>query len=370
MSGVLLALQQSSNKGAARILYGHKSFREYLVARYWAAELRRTDKRPGYRWQSLSGGLLDVWLDESKMFLKSMLRGWERRELDVLSQHAQEVFEDDTIAPRRGQLRLVDDERVELRHGAMVVASLVAGIVTERVRLPQRGLRIRDPALFRSLQCGFISKSDARPRVWLNFGEIERLTWDSSVAGEHWFLENAEFDHVFLRVFLTESWAAGTVFSDGGLDACRFVDCDFSGAQFKNIEVHNVRLESSDLVGVVFSGCDFNGCHLDQCRIGPIAAKDSDWQTVLAAKPSVATGKVYAVDLDRCSFSPGFVAAHTFENRSMSHWVFRNCWLEGADFRGMELDGALFEHCLLEGALFDEGVTKVARFVECAGAPS
>ncbi len=61
--GVLLVLQADKQAGNDRILFGHKSFREFLVARYWADRLQRIvgsrhDRRAPYEEQLLGARLL------------------------------------------------------------------------------------------------------------------------------------------------------------------------------------------------------------------------------------------------------------------------------------------------------------------------
>src|SRR6185312_15488625 len=68
VDGILLALQHSPRRGETRILYGHKSFREYLVARFWNAQLRKIvmARHRNPEWEPLQGALLDVDQDQAK----------------------------------------------------------------------------------------------------------------------------------------------------------------------------------------------------------------------------------------------------------------------------------------------------------------
>ena len=125
---VLLALQASLEDGSARILFGHKSFREFLIARYWSERLGRLAQLDERGWEFetdeplLDGRLLGGRQDEAFRFFKeevalaapaakAAIRGW-----------AQRCFDD--VRAGNGGKGVWSDRRFLLREAAIAIGSI------------------------------------------------------------------------------------------------------------------------------------------------------------------------------------------------------------------------------------------------------
>jgi hypothetical protein len=155
--GVLLALQADFTPASSRILFGHRSFREFLVARYWAQTLARIVASDGAGWRAmesqLHGGRLLGLEDQSFAFLLEILGGWSEDERRVLWRWAEQTFNDERISQSdevAGAL-LLRDRRAYLREAALAVGSCVPG---------SPGLDARSPTALRSLLACFWGRDE------------------------------------------------------------------------------------------------------------------------------------------------------------------------------------------------------------------
>jgi Pentapeptide repeats (8 copies)/NACHT domain len=150
--GLILALQADLRAENDQILFGHKSFREFLVGRYWAHQLRRVIKanysNRKKEEKKLLGGDLVVYDNKSFSFLMQIVNvetttmslsvipaqagihstlgtvfHWTEVERTRLREWAQECFEDETqvfSTPDSNYLR--DELRAMLRKDALAIA--------------------------------------------------------------------------------------------------------------------------------------------------------------------------------------------------------------------------------------------------------
>ncbi len=130
--GVLLVLQADHHGGNDRILFGHKSFREFLVARYWASQLRRIVAAPPKQRANVEKKLLGARLlgDGTFDFLVQILDGaeWDR-ERGKLVDWASDCFNDE--APRFGDPDAKawrTDRQPIFREAALAIRELCEGL--------------------------------------------------------------------------------------------------------------------------------------------------------------------------------------------------------------------------------------------------
>lgn len=138
--GLLLALQADLEGSNHEILFGHKSFREFLVARHWKIQLRKAIQRDDA--EDLSDHMLGARLlqegDRSFEFLRQLLMEWTEEDRVELRRWASRIFNDDTILTRGARANLREDLRVGLREAALSIGSnlgLESGITIKPGRL-------------------------------------------------------------------------------------------------------------------------------------------------------------------------------------------------------------------------------------------
>ena len=131
--GLLLAMQADLSSSNQRILFGHKSFREFLIAWCWEqhlhalceAGLYETERRRRLE-RVLSQGQIPDDPDRSLDFLCARLRRWPLSTRQKLFAWAEATFNDDRIEPKGIQPpSLIADQRYLLRDSALVVGSAV-----------------------------------------------------------------------------------------------------------------------------------------------------------------------------------------------------------------------------------------------------
>lgn len=166
--GLILALQADLHSANHTILFGHLSFREFLVGRHWALILRRLVRGTGRRERliaSLLGGRLLGHEGKSFDFLMTFINTttaqqrpaspliWNDRERETLVRLMQEIFEDERqeFGERARTNSRVDsllrhDRRAELREAALAIGSMTKG---------STGLRTNDPLTLRSMLAWF-----------------------------------------------------------------------------------------------------------------------------------------------------------------------------------------------------------------------
>jgi len=167
-SGLMLALQADLLSEDPAILFGHKSFREFLVGRYWAGQLRRLFRaspqdQPSLWSPILEGRLLELE-DRSVVFLCDILLREEvqpdtkqpTRVLEELMEWLEQQFQDssqdfpdladlDDDAVQRYERSLFHDRRAVFREAVLSIGSRLAE------RLGRPGLDAKDRYTLRSL---------------------------------------------------------------------------------------------------------------------------------------------------------------------------------------------------------------------------
>lgn len=128
--GMLLAMQANLQGGNDKILFGHKSFREFLVARYWAHQLRRIigarkDRDKVELTEALLGAPLLGYGDKSFDFLMMILNGegWDKSDRQKIVEWAEERFNDEAPNFEVKKEAWIEDRNPYLRHAALAIGS-------------------------------------------------------------------------------------------------------------------------------------------------------------------------------------------------------------------------------------------------------
>jgi hypothetical protein len=218
--GLLLALQADLRGGDDHILFGHQSFREFLIGRYWADRLHALVTGPEREWAKRARALLGARLlaqeDKSFDFLMELVNGdprgraarawsWGDAERKTLVTWAQHVFEDESQEFTSDSTAARDDQRAVLREAALAIGSSVKG---------SPGLEARDPATLRSLL------------AWFWFVGTEPRVIASRVRSPGAILESADLREADLR------WA-------------KLAEANLSEANLREADLENVHHEGT-----------------------------------------------------------------------------------------------------------------------------
>jgi hypothetical protein len=282
--GLLLSLQAHLRAGAAsQLLFGHKSFREFLVARYWADRLKAIARAPSPRdWERLEDPLLGGRLlsreDRTFEFLMEMLNGefhpkrpaapfgLTERERRSLLEWAQTRFESEepevpASASREDRGRhpsLREDRRPWLREAALAIGSSLRD---------SPGVELRDKLTLRSMLAWF----------WLmRIGPIvvaRRARFQGAVLSEL-NLRGADFHEADLQgailtrsTFLLTQSGLQANFAKANLEGAKLLGAFLEDVNFWQANLRGADLTEANLAGADLSGADLTGANLARATL-------------------------------------------------------------------------------------------------------
>jgi uncharacterized protein YjbI with pentapeptide repeats len=316
--GVLLALQADLSDGRSRILFGHKSFKEFLVARYWDHQLRRLidveeNDRDGVE-ESLYGANLLVGDDQSFNFLVEFLDAWTTDDKTRLFSWAERCFNNER--PQHGAKSYRVDHRPRLRLAALAIGSAVAA---------ERGIRAKDQLTFRTVLGWFWCRSTGPGPV-----RARRLV---SVGADLWQanLWNADLQEASLA----------TANLDGArLDGANLRGADLRDASLDNADANGVNLNSADLRGADLSNAKLYGAILRGANLSGANLNDA---RLHAANLSGAV-------LTNADLDDAFLGNANLSGADLSKAFLGDTNLSGANLSGADLSGAFLGDANLSGA--------------------
>ncbi|MCY1018994.1 NACHT domain-containing protein [Pyxidicoccus sp. MSG2] len=285
--GLLLTLQAHLRSGAAsQLLFGHKSFREFLVARYWADRLKAIACASSRDWEDIEAPLLGGRLlsreDRTFEFLLEMLDGEphpkrqaapfslrepERRSLLEWAQarfesEEPEVPADSARGGRSRQPSLREDRRPWLREAALAIGSALRG---------SPGLRQRDKLTMRSMLAWFwlmrVGPIVIARKAYLPGASMP----DNSLRGADFSeanLEDSNFSRTSLRWRGSSAGEPPTTFDGALLDRALLMNadlssCSFYGASLRGADLTGALLRSSFLREANLEGAELHGAFAD-----------------------------------------------------------------------------------------------------------
>jgi hypothetical protein len=298
--GLLLALQSDLRAADHQILFGHQSFREFLVARHWGMQLYRLVRGSQREWDSrtheLLGGrllgtenkaldfLMQIINAESVPQTPAALLAWTDPDREMLVKWAQETFADETPVferrergRHRSKVHLRDDLQAVMREAALAIGSLIDDTP---------GMRAPDRLTLRSMLAWF----------WLSGRVAIVIARKSKLDGAHLggaHLEGAHLDEAHLdeadlgdanligahlrgayliRAYLIRAYLIRANLVGAHLEGANLVGVYLQGAylQRANLEEANLQgadLEGADLEGADLEGADLEGAHLEGAHL-------------------------------------------------------------------------------------------------------
>ncbi len=252
--GLLLALQANLEEGSVRFLFGHRSFREFLVARYWASRLRVLIRDEERRWElspsePLLGGRLLGGDDGSYLFLRDCLARWPEAERARLVRWAQRCFDDERFM--EGATEIQRDRRALLREAAPAIAAAAGA----------RGLAARSERTLLSLLAWFwVQQIDVILRApWLR-ARGARLA-QADLRGAH--LLGADLTGAHLGA----ADLGGAILCLASLRGAYLHDARLRGADLRRASLRGATLSGADLRGADLRGADLSGADLSGARL-------------------------------------------------------------------------------------------------------
>lgn len=312
--GLLLAMQADLRAGADHILFGHKSFREFLVARYWADRLRKlisADFRDVADLErSLYGARLLTGYEKASLnFLLDLLNRFDPSERSRITQWARDCFDNEKQVFKQhkevptGIVR--DDQRAVLREAALAIGCLIDG----------NHFEVQKPLALVSLLAWFVAAGKAATILvpgatlrGISLNQVSLFSCDFSRAVfEHASLSDARFfdcdfyktrfGHTLLSFSTAQSCSFSHAVFDGARISSDFTDCTFTAATFQGSAIeanafshcalsdsrfHNTHLASVSLrkctiEKVVFSSCFLQDVDFGNCDLSEVVFEDTTY---------------------------------------------------------------------------------------------
>ncbi len=320
-SGLMLALQADLLSEDPAILFGHKSFREFLVGRYWANQLRRLlrvlpqeDRGP---WAPILEGRLLAVEDRSVEFLCDILQREETRVgtdqpnsvlvdlLKWLEQQFQDSSQDfpdlavlDDDAVQRYALSLFHDRRAVFREAVLSIGSHLAE------RLGRPGLEATDRYTLRSL-----------------------LSW-------FWIQQGAAI-----------IYAPGLRHPCAHLQGANLYGANLHGADLHGANLQDANLQDANLQDANLRGARLYGANLK--RANPAAA-NLEMANLATARLNMANLK--GTNLHQANLREASLGWANLQGANLQGALLEWANLQNADLRGANLQGANLFRCSLQGA--------------------
>ena len=327
--GLILTLQADLRGANHTILFGHKSFREFLVARHWATTLRRIvcnpyGGDPAVTAQLLGGRLLGH-NDKSFDYLMQLINatgdvescsasplGWTDEERERLVRWAQGTFQDERqefgerARPRtRADATLCNDQRVALREAALAIGSTTRG---------SDGMRMNSPLALRSMLAWF----------W--------LTGDTAIVNApRSKLRGAKLNHAIL--FGAD--LRGADLREADLSHAELSGAKLSHANLRGAALRGADLSLTELVGVELSDADFSGATLIQANLGGAGLRRA---------------RLLGTDLGQAELSGADLRGAELRGANLVRTKLRGADLSGVILRGVALNLTTFSQAKLIGA--------------------
>ena len=274
--GVVLTFQTSLTDAAQELHFAHKSFREFLVARFWDSRLQvLLDLRPRQRESvevELMEGRLLAEADQSLAFLIELCGRWPAARRQELVQWAEETFNDERLSATT----LAEDCRFALREAALALGSA----------LSPEGLKAETPRTLRSLLAGHWSTGRLPQIRAPRFRHSGADLWNSN-------LREADFSYADLRE---------ADFSAGGLSFSDFHSANLAGAKFDSAQLIMANLERANLEGASLEGAQlysaiFRGANLIRAELKGADLEDAILNDAKLAGANLIGANLQGVDL-------------------------------------------------------------------------
>jgi len=378
LTGLLLALQANLHAGSAsQILFGHKSFREFLVARYWADRLRALVKgtsRQDIIEKELLGGKLLGREDKSFGFLKEMLNadpeckgppgqnfGLSSHERSKLFQWAEERFQDERLMGREARPdRLRDDLSVLLREAALAIGSHLI----KSKGVAQANSRTLRSMFAQSFLIGNVPLIKA-PRAQLPQADLYFLNLQVADFHEAYLtgadlheadLREADFTKAdLLEANLNGANLSGANLTEADLRKANLHKADLRGA---NLGIANLRqallssatlfrarlfradFREADLTGAILYKADLRDANLSASKLDGADLREAD----------LTGANLYSADIRTADLTGAILHRADLRDAKLGEADLRKAKLGEADLRGADLCGANLEEADLMGA--------------------
>ncbi|GAB4511578.1 MAG: hypothetical protein Tsb0020_29420 [Haliangiales bacterium] len=340
--GLLLTLQRDPRVNRDRLHFGHKSFREFLVARFWADRLLALAGGRERDWERhtalLLGGRLLLPEDRSFVYLceifvsasdkRSSPFAWDREQREKVYRWAEERFNDETLHfDNERERSLQCDRSAVLREAALAIGSAIG----KADELP--GLKAASPWTLRSV-----------------------LTW-------FWYIREpmciyARKAHLQGSVisgdFRTANFASADL-SNANLERCRMLRANLRGANLYRAKLYRADLQAAELHGASLQGAslllaNLRGADLRGAELQGAKLQGADLRGATLAGANLRGAKLPGANLRGAHLPGADLTGADLQGANLRGANLREAKLQAANLPGADLCGADLCRANLRGA--------------------
>lgn len=255
--GLLVAIQADLHAEDHEILFGHKSFREYLVGQFWLNMLLKLldgrRKSADCELRLMEGRLLGDSEDKSFDFLVELLKSLSEDKRNDVKKWAQKAFDREEMEART----LRDDRWYRVREAALSIGSHC---------IEGTGLTITDSLALRTLLASFFLR-DERIDLCASFVNLSGAQLSGTdLRGAD--LRGADLSGAALsgaKLFLTDLRKANLIEAnliEANLSGANLIEARLRGAILIGANLSGAHLFLANLRGAHLNGANLRGAHL------------------------------------------------------------------------------------------------------------
>lgn len=349
---LILTMQADLRNANHVLLFGHQSFREFLVGRYWATTLRQIARAHPREWDTLGarlhGGRLLGHSSKDLSFLVQLINAsgdaseprpptdWTNDDRKVIVRWAQDAFADESQAFGGNHVathRL--DKRPMLREAALAIGSLIKDSI---------GLRSVDELTLRSLLSWFWLHQSTpvivAPRSTFQKARLDDVDLSDAQLDEADLAQSSLTGADLSRTILTRARLG-----KANMWGTTMVNANLDGADLSGSNLTGANLTSASLVGACADHARFDGARLSGSRLNGASLRHASF-----VRANLEDCALQAADM-QCAILSGARLGHSgLEGAKLRDADFSSAELIGARLMGAVMDRSRLVNANLQGA--------------------
>ena len=349
--GLLLTLQTDPELKNDQILFGHQSFREFLIARYWLHTLKRIilerDRHRGPLTQTLLGGNLlgGAQFDFLARMLKQEIRpahphwhlAWTDDTQDELRQWLEDVF---TTSP--GDVGRDNPQFPLLR--AVLALRCAMSEATQHTPIEDGGYSVPVPPLRVLLGWQWMWQVKQRA-LWLQGAILQGANLQGANLQEA-YLQGANLQGAILQgadlqgAILQRAYLQGAILKEANLKEAILQEANLQEANLQDAYLHGANLQGANL-----KEANLKEAILHEANLHAANLHGANLQRAI-----LQGAYLQGADLQRANLQGANLQGADLQRAYLQGAILQRAYLQGADLQGAYLQGADLQGAYLQGA--------------------
>ena len=328
----VLAMQADLRKDQPVLMFGHRSFQEFLVAWAWLTQLRRVAAERGEREREEEEEVIENLLiqgpeDKTIDFLLELLQSEGAPQRALLRDWARGMVHDLRVGPLTGKGAERRAAHTDTRAPLALAAFAIGGTLSGEERFVVQG----PLALRRVLSWAWLTQTTASliaPRVAL--GEEQR-----------WNLNRTDLSGANLSgAGLSGAGLSGADLSETNLRGADLAVADLADANLRGADLADADLSGADLTEANLSDADLSGANLRGADLSGADLADANLRGADLSGADLRSANLLEVDLRGADLSGADLADVDLSDADLSGANLSDADLRGADLSGADLSEA------------------------------